>query len=79
MKLKPEMRVSYEVAKERALGVLEKRNPTFANAVAQVIWPTHRMTSQGAGAAASRILKRMEKEGLVRWTSNAHWWGWVKA
>jgi hypothetical protein len=78
VKLKPHMRVDYETAKNRALSVLQKREPTVANAVAIEIWPHHEMTSQGAGAAASRILKRMEKEGLVRWTTTDHNWGWVK-
>lgn len=77
MRLKPHMRVDYETAKERALAVLSKRETTYANRVAIAIWPNHEMTSQGAGAAASRILKRMEKEGLVRWTSHRIGWGWV--
>jgi hypothetical protein len=72
------MRVDYETAKQRALAVLDTRYHSFANSVAGAIWPNHEMKSQGAGAAASRILKRMEKEGLVSWSSNDHTWGWLK-
>jgi hypothetical protein len=79
MKLKPEDRVSLEVAKRRALGCLAvgyRGGYTYANAVAAEIWPSHQMTSQGAGAAASRILRGLEKEGLVWYGSNATEWGW---
>ena len=48
-----------------------------ANCVALAIWPSHQMTAHGAGAAASRILKRMEKDGLVRWGSDARDWGYI--
>lgn len=77
-KLKPEMRVNYETAKNRALRDLRTDQTCFANSVAIAIWPDHQMTSQGAGAAASRILKRMEKEGLCRWKSTPVTWGWIK-
>lgn len=48
-----------------------------ANAIAIEIWPDHQMTSQGAGAAASRVLKGLQKDGLVRWDSNDDNWGYV--
>lgn len=72
-------RVDYEKAKHRALAYLlgrDRRELVKANAVAIVIWPDHQMTSQGAGAAASRILKRIEKEGLCKWDSDGHDWGY---
>lgn len=83
-KLKTNERISYEEAKLRALGCLKEKHPANASWVAMHIWPGHMMKAQGAGAAASRILKRMEREGLCRWrcqydaTGVAKWWGWVK-
>ncbi len=57
---------------------LENRGLEPANAYALAIWPGATwVASQGAGAAASRILKVMRKRGLVRWTSRGHEaWGW---
>lgn len=82
MKLKPEHRVTYDVAKAAALTAMDTAiYPVPASWVAQFIWPYHQMKAQGAGAAASRILKRMEKEGLCRWATMGHGigrtWGWV--
>lgn len=71
--------VSIEVARERALAhlrgchLLELEK---ANCVALAIWPDHRMTSQGAGAAASRILKLLQRDGLVEWTARNGDWGY---
>jgi hypothetical protein len=66
--------------KRRALTYLQSRRPgelTRAAQVAQVIWPAATFTAQGAGAAASRVLKSLEKDGLVRWISyNRDDWGW---
>lgn len=80
MKLKPAQRVSVQIAEKRALSALSRQNgkPLPANWVADSIWPDHKMKPQGAGAAASRILKRLEKKGRVRWTCVAHvGQGWV--
>lgn len=80
MKLKPEQRVAYPLARTRVLSYLlrhDRRDLVVANAIALAIWPDHEMTAQGAGAAASRILKRMEKEGLCVWTSDERNWGYV--
>lgn len=79
MKLEKPMRVSLDVAKQRALAYLLEHRFTAsrANCVALAIWPNHQMRSQGAGAAASRILKRLESDGLVKWTSNSREWGWM--
>lgn len=70
--------VPYDIAKARALGKLT-RSPIPAATIADAIWPDNKMKAQGAGGAASRILRRMEKEGLVRWASNERFWGWVRA
>lgn len=78
MKLNPEQRVSIEEAERRALSAMSDRLPTVASWIANTIWPGHEMTGQGAGAAASRILKRLEKRGLVRWTSRDGRWGWIR-
>lgn len=67
-------------AKQRALAVLPRGKgcrPIPAAWVAQAIWPQHAMQPQGAGAAATRILKRLEEEGKARWDSNRHGWGWI--
>lgn len=75
--------VDYPTAKRRALSYLlsrfKQRPGQFsgASAIAGVIWPNHQMKAQGAGAAASRILRRMTKDGLVRWDSSATGWGYV--
>ncbi len=81
MKLKPEQRVPLLEAKRRVLDYLVKElkrgdDCIAASAIAVAIWPDNQMTGQGAGAAASRILKRMD--GLVYWASyeNQTRWGW---
>lgn len=77
-RLKQSERVSIHDAEARAIAALAGwGRPLPASSVADAIWPTHRMTPQGAGAAASRVLKRLEKAGQARWTSNRHGWGWV--
>ena len=80
MKLKPAQRVDLPTARARALRYLAiqpRLSLVPANCVAIEIWPDHQMTSQGAGAAASRILKGLEKDGLIRWDSNGQNWGYV--
>jgi hypothetical protein len=51
-----------------------------ASEVGRAIWPENEMRSQGLGAAASRILKRMEGEGLVKQGADDDRteWGWFK-
>jgi hypothetical protein len=72
-------RVPYEICKKRALSAM-RRYPIPASMVAESIWPdAKRMNAQGAGAAASRILKRMVAEGLVRWTSDGKSWGYIRS
>jgi hypothetical protein len=73
VKLKADQRLKAEIAESRALGFLSAR-PVYASQVADVIWPDHAMKPQGAGAAASRILKRLERRGLCRW----HRVGWIR-
>lgn len=56
---------------------LEQRIRLFrASELADVIWPEHEMTAQGAGGAASRILHRLQEEGFAYWTVDDHSWGW---
>ena len=77
MKLKPHQRVSAELAETRAVSCLT-RTPVPASYVADHIWPDNNMKAQGAGGSASRILKRLEKKGLARWTGHAPGgWGWI--
>lgn len=79
MRLKPEQTVDLSSARVRALSYLAAQHRSDlnkANCVALAIWPTHNMTSQGAGAAASRILRQLQKDGLVEWTSNTRDWGY---
>jgi hypothetical protein len=48
--------------------------PHRAATLADVIWPgTKFRAAQGAGAAASRVLKRLG----CTWTGNQHNWGWL--
>lgn len=42
-------------------------NPMKASAAVQAIWPGVTFTGQGAGAAVSRVLRILTKEGLVKW------------
>ena len=69
MKLKhtsQQPQVDYETARLRALRLLRLMSiPMPAAHVADSIWPNHQMRAQGAGGAATRILKRMAVEGLV--------------
>lgn len=77
MRLKPYQRVPIAVAEIRAMQAL-LLTPVPASYVADWIWPDHGMKPQGAGAAASRVLKRLEKQGRARWTIDGNRWGWVK-
>lgn len=68
MKLKPEQRLAADVAEARAIEYLRAQGrPCLAAQVADAIWPDHSMKAQGAGAAASRILKRLVARKLVKW------------
>lgn len=65
-------------AKRRVLKFFES-HPGLrkANEFAVAIWPEAQFKSQGAGAAASRILVALQKDGLVRWASDGRDWGWM--
>lgn len=78
MKLKAHERIPATVAEVRALKAMSFTDIRTAATIADAIWPGHSMTRQGAGAAASRILKRLQDRALVRWTSRASGWGWIK-
>lgn len=64
-------------AKRRALVAMFKFG-TFVRAsqVAHAIWPEAEFHAQGAGAAASRILTHLKKDGLVRWLAWDGDWGY---
>lgn len=67
--------VTMEQAAERLEAYRKKygAGPHRAATLAGVIWPnTTFRREQGAGAAASRVLKRLGK----KWGSNDHNWGW---
>lgn len=69
-----------EECKRRALAYMRKQHEKdFAKAsfVAGAIWPGVMFHAQGGGAAASRVLKALEKDGLARWSSNFRNWGWI--
>lgn len=81
----PKKHVNLETAKERAWKALKYDDLQPAHVIADSIWPGHEMTSQGAGGAASRILKVLEKEGRAEWrtiynrtTREPVNWGWVR-
>lgn len=78
MKLREGQRIPIDVAENRALAALSVTELRFASDIAAAIWPGHEMKPQGAGAAASRILKRLERKGRARWTVRDRSWGWCK-
>ena len=69
--------VSLNEAKERAHAFLRQWDERYpgracsASLVANGIWPGHRMSPQGAGLAASRILQALEKDGRIRWVHDS--------
>jgi len=77
--------VDFETASHAVVEYLSRQRKTLrgqpelasAASIAQAIWPDNQMTAQGAGGAASRILKRMEKAGRVYWTTRDGGWGWA--
>ena len=58
------------------LASLDRRDLMVASGVGAAIWPDATMTAQGLGGSASRILRKMQKDGLVEWTGTEHWWGY---
>ena len=76
-------RVPVSEAKRRALAHLDGVYPMTAASLADVIWPDHLMSAQGAGGAASRILKHLCDEGLAKWVciggpASRQAWGYVR-
>lgn len=68
--------VSLSVAKERLDKYRDENGngPHRAATLAEVIWPDVKFrAAQGAGAAASRVLKRLG----CYWHSTRHNWGWM--
>lgn len=70
--------VPLEVAKKRVLDFMRssKNRLHKASSFASIIWPDSQFTSQGGGAAASRILKRLEQDGKIKWDRTPDNWGW---
>jgi hypothetical protein len=77
MRMKPDQRVQLVDARARTLACLSNV-PISAATIAAEIWPNHPMTAQGAGGAASRVLKKLEKDGLAKWAQRDGKWGWVR-
>lgn len=82
MSQKVKVPVPMDECKRRALkymrdGAYKESNFMKASQAAYAIWPGAGFKAQGAGAAASRILKKLESDGLVKWSSNYDDWGWV--
>lgn len=81
-------RVPLDECKSRALAFGRQQPPGQflpASEFASVIWPGHRMQPQGAGAAATRVLKALEKEGRAGWhpgydrgQSRTRWGWWAR-
>jgi len=75
-------RVPMDECKRRALEYLrewrERIRYIKASSVAGAIWPGVEFKPQGAGAAASRILRVLQKDGLVVWSASNEGddWGW---
>ena len=46
------------------------------SSVAGDVWPGHDMSPQGAAFAVGRILRRMQRRGLVQMARSGH--GWVR-
>lgn len=78
MKLEQEHRVDMATAESRAFAALSRVTLNPASHIAGFIWPGHQMKAQGAGAAASRILKVLERKGHAGWVSRDGKWGWVR-
>ena len=73
--------VPLDECKRRALVRMasERRGYLFRpSQLAYAIWPGVEFRAQGAGAAASRILKRMIEDDTVRWCSqhDGSWQDW---
>lgn len=61
-------KVTYEVAKQRVIALLEK-GPAPKSVIGFNIWPgTKWRMPQGAAFAAAKIVRKMEDEGLVRFS-----------
>jgi len=76
-------RVPLGTCKQRAIDFGQGRVPLPASCFAEAIWPDAEfITSQGAGAAASRVLKALSREGRARWVclrdkrGQPVAWGW---
>lgn len=78
MRLEKHMRISMDEAEGRALKYLKFDQPTTPAMVAGAIWPGHHMVAQGAGFAASKVLRRLQDQGFAGYRATRYSWGWVK-
>lgn len=78
MRLKKHWTVALPVARSRALRALLLVWPDLVPAafVGMHIWPENELRAQGLGAAASRILVGLQKDGLARWDVKGDRWGY---
>lgn len=79
MKISDRDRLPIEECRIRALQYLARHSEccySMASSVGQHIWPNSELRAQGLGGAASRILKVLEEEKLVRWCSDSISAGW---
>lgn len=73
MRLYEQHRVDMATATARALEALDIDHPTTARAVANAVWPGHKMKAQGAALAAMPVLKRLQLDGLARRVKGRGW------
>ena len=71
-------RIPLAEAKQRALDHLDSVYPSTAADLANAIWPDHLMAPQGAGGAASRVMKHLCDEGTARWVVIGGTWGYIR-
>jgi len=72
-------RVPIDVCEHRALEYMSRSKPSNlfkASQIGYAIWPEGKFTAQGAGAAGSRILRRLVKAGKVSWEATNVDWGY---
>lgn len=80
MRIPEGKRVTLETARFRALAYLADQHQltlSKASSVGAAIWEGCSLRAQGLGGSAARILRGLQKDGLVKWASNDHDWGWL--
>lgn len=65
----------------RMLALLDYSSPKRPGWLGSCLWPTRHRMPQHFARPAGRVLKGLEKRGLVRWISrmdNRYAFGWIK-